>query len=83
MPGEDRFQHEMHHQSAERPLVEPFEVDGAHRAAGGEQSLGDRLLLRGDEIAGGVACEVLGVGDLGEVRRRRGARCRRNSRAPR
>ena len=54
MPGKDRFQHEMHQESAERPLVEPFEVDGAHRAAGGKQSLGDRLLLRGDEIAGGV-----------------------------
>src|SRR6476469_2809509 len=54
MTGKDRLQHDMHQESAERPLVEPFEVDGAHRAAGGKQSLGDRLLLRGDEIAGGV-----------------------------
>src|SRR6185312_910275 len=69
MAGEDRFQHEMHHQGAKRPLVEPFEVDGAHRPAGREQGLGDRLLLRGHEIAGGVPREVLGVGDLGEIGR--------------
>src|SRR6202035_3019009 len=31
--GDDRLQHEMHHQLAESWLVEPVEMQGAHRTA--------------------------------------------------
>ncbi len=71
MRGKDRLQHEMHHKGAERPLVEDFEVDGAHRASGRDQSLRDGALLRRDQIAGRVAREIVGAGELGEVWRER------------
>ena len=32
-----------------------------------DQGLGDRLLLGGDEIARGMAGQIFGMGDLGEV----------------
>ena len=70
----------MHHQRAKRPLVEPFEVDGAHRAAGGDQGLGDGALLRRDEVAGGVAGEIVGASELGEVGATRAGPCPRSSR---
>jgi hypothetical protein len=55
MAGENCLQHKMHQEGAESALVKPLKVDGAHRPACGEQNLGDGLLLRGHEIAGGLA----------------------------
>ena len=69
MRREDGFQHEMHHQRAQRPLVQPLEVDGADRAPRGDQRLGDGALLRRHKVAGGVAGQVIGAGGLGQVRR--------------
>ena len=69
MRREDGFQHEMHHQSAERPLIQPVEVDGAHRTSRGDQRLRDGALLRGHEVARRVAGQVIGAGGLGEVGR--------------
>jgi hypothetical protein len=34
MTRENRFQHEVHHQSTQRPLVKPAEIESAHRPAG-------------------------------------------------
>src|SRR5512143_2652278 len=65
--GKDRLQHEMHHESAERPLVQDFEVEGAHRAPGRNQSLGDGALLRRDQVARRVAREIVGACELGQV----------------
>ncbi len=70
-------------QRAERRLVEPLEVDGAHRPAGRDQGLGDGALLGRHEIARRVACEIVGAGELGEVGRDAGAGCQRNSRGSR
>ena len=69
MRREDGFQHEMHHQRARAPLVEDIEIDGAHRAPLGHQRLGDGALLRRDQVAGGMAGEIIGAGELGEVGR--------------
>ena len=80
MRREDGFQHEMHHQRAERPLVQPLEVDGAHRAPRGDQRLGDGALLRRHEVARRVAGEIIGAGGLGEVGRDARADARRISR---
>src|SRR5262249_18905797 len=56
--GDDRLQHEMHQQFAEACLVEPLDVDGAHRAAVLGERLSGGAALRGDEIADGLAGEV-------------------------
>ena len=69
MRREDGFQHEMHHQRAERPLIQPVEVDDADRAPRGDQRLGDGALLRRHEVARGVAGEVIGARGLGEIGR--------------
>ena len=69
MRGEDRLQHEMHHQRAERALVQRVEVDGAYRSPGRDQGLGDGALLRRDEVAGRVTSEIVGASELGEVGR--------------
>jgi hypothetical protein len=63
------FQHEMHHQRAERAFVEPFDIDSADRPARLGQGLGDGALLRRDEVAGGVPREIIRAGELGEVGR--------------
>ena len=67
MRGDDRLQHEMHQQFAERLLVERLDMDGAHRAAVLGQRLGGGAALRGDQIADGLAGEVRLAGELGEV----------------
>src|SRR4029079_17832418 len=64
----DGLDHEMHHQRAKRPLIEYLEVDGSHRPACIGQRCGDRALLCSNEIAGGVAGEIVGAGELSEVR---------------
>src|SRR5581483_5019504 len=66
--GEDRFQHEMHHERAERALVQDFQIDGPHRPPGSDQGLGDGALLRGDQVSRRLAREIFRVGELGEVR---------------
>ena len=73
----------MHHQRPKRGFVERDEVDGPDRAAGGHEGLGDGALLRGDEVAGGMAGEIVGAGELGEVGRKRAVPCPRNSRGSR
>ena len=40
--GENRLQHEMHHQRPDAPLVKPGEIEGAHRPAGLPQRLAAR-----------------------------------------
>src|SRR5262249_31977771 len=67
MRGKDGLEHEMHHQSAERALIEPVEVEGTYRPACFGQRRGNGALLRRDEIAGGVADEIIGTGELGEI----------------
>ena len=69
MRGEDGLQHEMHHQGAERALVQRFEVDGAYRSPRLDQGLGDGALLRRDEVAGRTTSEIVGARELGEVGR--------------
>ena len=81
--GENRLQHEVHHQSADGALVKPFDVDGADRPAGGDQRLGDGALLRRDEIAGGVPREIIGMGELARDPASRAGPCRRNARGSR
>src|SRR5262245_56984840 len=69
MSRENGFQHEMHHERAERPLVHYLNVDGAHRAAMRDQRFGNRALLGGNEVARRMAREVVGARELGEVGR--------------
>src|SRR6266545_3027450 len=52
-----------------RRLVERVEVDGAYGAACFDQRIGDRPLLRRHEVTRGVAREIVGARELGEVRR--------------
>src|SRR5215467_5776084 len=62
MRGKDGFEHEMHHERAESALIQYVEIDGAHRSACIGQCLGNRALLRRNEIAGGAAGEIIGAG---------------------
>ena len=80
MRCKDGFQHEMHHQSAERPLIQPVEVDSAHGTSRGDQRLRDGALLRSHEVARRVAGQVIGAGGLGEVGRDTGSDARRIAR---
>ena len=66
MRGDDGLQHEMHQQLAEAFLVEPLQMDGAHRAAVLGQGLGGGAGFRGDEIADGLAGKAGLAGELGE-----------------
>ena len=75
--GEDGLQHEMHHQGAERPLVEALDVDGADRAPCRGQGLGNGALLGRHQVAGAVTGEVIGVGYPCQIRRDARARSRR------
>src|SRR4051812_14092622 len=67
MRGNDRFQHEVHQQFPEAALVEPIEMDSAHRAAVLRQRLGGGAALRGDEIAHGFAGEIRLARKLREI----------------
>src|SRR5262245_48074723 len=67
MTGEDCFQHEVHHQGAERSLVKLRDVDSAHRASRGDQRLWNGFLLCCHEVACRATAEVLGMGDSGEI----------------
>ena len=58
-------------------LVEPRQMDGAHRAAVLRQRLGGGAALRGDEIADGLAGEIRLAGELGELGVDARARARR------
>ncbi len=80
MAGQNGFQHEMHHQSAQASLIEPVEIDGADRAASRDQGVRDGAALRGDEIARGTAREIVSAGNLREVGRNFGSAGQRNSR---
>src|SRR5262249_27553787 len=66
MRGKDGFEHEMHHQRAERTLIQRVEIDGAHRPACIGQRLGNGALLCHDEVASGVASQIIGAGQLCE-----------------
>src|SRR5205085_11868725 len=67
--GNDGLQHEMHEQFAEASLVQPLDVDGAHRSAVFDEGPGGGAALRGNEVAdcparkgrlAGRRCEVRG-----------------------
>jgi hypothetical protein len=58
MSGDDRLQHEMHHQFAERFLIEPAEVNRPHRTAIPGQRFGRGPPFRSDQIANGLAAEA-------------------------
>src|ERR1700742_3315358 len=57
LSGDDRLQHEMHQQFAERLFVELRNMDRAHRAAILGQSLGGGAPLRADEVTDRLAAE--------------------------
>src|SRR5712691_12936433 len=56
--GDDRLQHEMHEKLAEACLVQPIEVDGAHRPAVLRQGLSRRAALRRNQVADGPIPEI-------------------------
>src|SRR5690606_3547892 len=53
--GEDRLQHEVHQECAERALIEAVYVKDSHRSAGLSQRPGDAVRLGRDEVAGMAA----------------------------
>src|SRR5262249_30225737 len=67
MRRDDGLEHEMHQQRAEAFLVEPREMQGAHRAAVLGERVGGGAALGGDEIANRLAAEVALAGALGEL----------------
>src|ERR1700674_4952332 len=69
MPRQNGLKHEMHHQRAKSPLIERVEVNGADRPTGGNQRLGNSALLGCHEVSGGMAREILGTRELGEIGR--------------
>ena len=56
--GEDRFQHAVHHQRAEAGLVQPVEVEDAHRTPGPTQRLGHGVRLRRHQVAHRLAGQI-------------------------
>src|SRR6185312_90191 len=58
MRGDDRLQHEMHHQRAERTLVELGDMKRANRAAVRSERIRRRKSLCGDKIADLLATEL-------------------------
>src|SRR5262245_771043 len=67
MRGDDRLQHEMHHQLAEAFLIEPLDVDRPHRAAVPGERLGGRPAFGRDQIADRLAGEAGFAGELGKL----------------
>ena len=65
MRGEDCFQHEMHHQRAQRPLVQPVR-SMVRTGRPAVERLRHGLRLRRHEVARGLAGEVAGPRCLGE-----------------
>src|SRR5262245_65583017 len=55
MRGNDRLQHEMHHQSTQAFLVERVDVDRPHRATVLCKRLGGRAAFGGDQVADRLA----------------------------
>src|SRR5262245_22277665 len=58
MRRDDRLQHEVHEQLAQRCLFKRVKVNAAHRAAVLGEGLDSGAALRGDEIADGLAGEI-------------------------
>src|SRR5215510_2531255 len=58
MRGDDRLQHELHHQFAESFLVQPTDANRAHRATIPCQRLRRRTAFRRHKIANGLARET-------------------------
>src|SRR5579885_58309 len=58
MGGDDRLQHEMHHQRAERALIQLRDMDRADRAAVLRERVGGGAALGRDEIADFSAAEI-------------------------
>src|SRR5262249_57452929 len=49
-PGENRFEHQMHHQRPDTRLVKPIKVENAYRPPGAAERLGNRLRLRSHQL---------------------------------
>src|SRR4029078_9139717 len=67
MRGDDRLQHEMHHQLAQAFLVEPIDVDRPHRAARLDQRLRPCAALGSDQIADCLAGKAWLTRKLGKL----------------
>src|SRR5512144_847502 len=67
MRGDDRLQHEMHHQLAESLLIEPVDVDRPHRTAILGERLGGRAAFRCNQVADRLAGEARLARELGKL----------------
>src|SRR4029078_9865925 len=67
MRGDDRLQHEMHHQLAESLLIEPVDVDRPHRTAVLGERLGSRAAFRCNQVADRLAGKTGLTRELGQL----------------
>ena len=68
MRRKNRFQHEMHHESAEGLLVKPLQIDGAAGPPGLHKRVCNSGLLRRHEISGAAFREIVRAGLFGQPR---------------